>query len=266
MEVCESVEGLVPNCVAHDSPSSMSLHMCRYVQILAEETDDGICGPPSASSSSATVTMTKSSLHPSPNLPLTPTPSVSVASTSAPSDPPPVFPTPRPNETPTIGSVLVQPVQSRSGLTLFIIGILFLIIGVGVTVISALVLVQHRRACIANARRSVEEGKEHISPYPKATPTLNDDDTPVSQSSSLDSSDIHDAIRIGIVSIPQSKDEDDSQSNSPPQANGHCPQSIQQTDIATPSLGDVTPTEERDVQFPPGIITLDEDLTQSSCA
>lgn len=277
--VCTSFDGLVAYCAVHDTPFFLSLCVCRFVQILAGETDESVCGPPSASSSSSSSTLKTSTVHTSPSSTFlaTPTPSPSAAPSSTPSDPPPILPTSSPF-TPSIDPLLVQPVQSGSGLTLFIVGILFLILGISLIVIAAVVLVQHRKACSLNVRGSAEEGKVHRSPYPKLAPTtLNDDVTRVSQSSSLDSTAVQDAIQNGIVTVPipqsegmeseRSEGEEVAHSNNLTQANGHCLQSMQPTDTDTAILGSITPPEERNFPFIPGvIITLDEELTQSSCA
>lgn len=262
--------------------SSCILRTCRYVQILAEETDDSICGPPSTSSSSATSTLTTSSVHTSPSSTilvaptstLYPSAAPSAAPSSTPTEPP-VLPThsPFPNDTLTIDPLLVQPVQSGSGLTLFIVGILFLILGVSLIVIAAVILLQHRKACALNVLNP-EDGKDRRSPYPKLAPTLNDNDTRVSQSSSIDSSVIRDANATVTVSDPPSEDlesktsegEEVTHSDNLTQANGHYLHNMPPTDTATAILGSTAPTEEHNIQSLPGTFTFAEELAESSSA
>ena len=197
-------------CVVGDTPSSL---VCRFVQILAEETDASVCDLPSASSP-ATLAPTTSSAqtHTASGLIglLTPTPPPAA----------PSAPLPNANETLVIDPLQVRPAEASGSLPLFVVGTLFLIIGASLVVIAIVILVQHRQSCAQQARRDIENGKHPEPPNSKLELPL-DDHTPVSPSSSLNSSDVE-ALQIGTVPQNESDIDDDvMRSDSPSQVNGH---------------------------------------------
>lgn len=235
---------------------------CRFVQILAEETNDSVCDLPSASPS---VTPTTAQTHTSSDLIGIPIP------TSSPSAAPPTSRTPlapSTNNTVVVTSLQDRPAEPSGSLTLFVIGTLFLIVGASLAAIAIVVLLQQRKSCAQQAKKDIETGKDSESLGSKPVSSA-DLVAQLSPSPSVKSSDVE-ALQSGLKEeMPSESDKDTVQPNSPSQVNGRIRHSIHSSETANAVLGGVrciTPTSDHRSQIDQSINFLDEEHTHSSDA